>query len=144
MNGVLYGQLWGLKSDLPIVGDWDGDNDETPGLTRIPNAGSPYLQWILDNQFDQFQDADFLYGLTQASPRWDRPLSAGTTGNQDKPLVERGDGLFNQATALPPNGSYQFWNWNPVSPEGNSSARSNLVLVADWDYDSFDDYISAA
>lgn len=38
---------YGRQSDLPVVGDWDGNGSETPGVARFTEAGT--WQWLLRN-----------------------------------------------------------------------------------------------
>jgi hypothetical protein len=39
---------WGVTCDIPVVGDWDGDGDQTPGIFRP--TGPNGTEWILSNQ----------------------------------------------------------------------------------------------
>lgn len=55
--------VWGdhLERHIPIVGDWDGDGRDGPGVTRASGAVSP--QWLLRNHASAgFADHVFRYG----------------------------------------------------------------------------------
>lgn len=55
--------VWGdhLERHIPIVGDWNGDGQDGPGVTRASGAVSP--QWLLrDEPSAGFADHVFYYG----------------------------------------------------------------------------------
>lgn len=48
---------YGSSSDFPVVGDWDGNGTQTPGVVR----GN---KWFLNNAFDSSGDVPvFAFGL---------------------------------------------------------------------------------
>lgn len=56
--------FYGIAEDLPIVGDWDGDGDVTPGVHRRPN------HWYLTDTHDGGNaDVHFRYGSRDMRPR---------------------------------------------------------------------------
>jgi hypothetical protein len=67
-TGVTEGEfMFGLGTDLPVAGDWDGDGADSPGVVR-PEGGS--LRWWTRNTIvNGPATGTFLYG----SPG-DRPL----------------------------------------------------------------------
>jgi hypothetical protein len=53
--------------DSPIVGDWNGDGQDTVGVVRRPAAGA--LTWLLKNSLSGgAADIDFRYGLHEDAP----------------------------------------------------------------------------
>jgi hypothetical protein len=58
---------YGLATDRPLVGDWDGDRDETPGVTRANADGS--LQWHVRNSASAgTSSATFVWGVSSDVP----------------------------------------------------------------------------
>lgn len=56
---VTYGLF---PNDFPIVGDWDGDGSDTPGVVRVTAGGR--LQWLLtDSLTGGAADVTVVYGL---------------------------------------------------------------------------------
>ena len=62
---------YGSPSDKLVVGDWDGDGDDTPGIVR----GNT---WFLNNDLDPFADEVFNYGSST-----DRPIVGDWDGDGD-------------------------------------------------------------
>jgi len=50
---------YGDANDIPVTGDWDNNNQDTPGVVRLVSGG---LKWYLDNQFGTASDQTFNYG----------------------------------------------------------------------------------
>jgi hypothetical protein len=69
-----YFQQFGFLTDMPIVGDWDGDGYADVGAVRDnPADDDPLLTWYLDVTGDPHVDFTFQYGLPGDTPvvgRW--------------------------------------------------------------------------
>ena len=55
--------IWGLNTDLPLVGDWNGDGKDTVGLYR-PSTGA----WYLDYDNDHIADKILTWGMSTDLP----------------------------------------------------------------------------
>ena len=55
-----YSYLYGIRGDVPFVGDWNGDNIDTPGLRRNSN-GFVYLR---NSNTQGVADIDYYYGIS--------------------------------------------------------------------------------
>jgi hypothetical protein len=63
------GAIWGdhLEMHIPVVGDWNGDGHDGPGVARASGAVS--LQWLLrDDRSAGFADHVFSYGVFRDMP----------------------------------------------------------------------------
>jgi hypothetical protein len=80
-----YSFVYGNPNDLPFVGDWDGDGDDTPGLHR-PTTGEVHLR---NTNGRGAADLSFVFG-----DPGDRMVAADWTGDRrDTP------GVFRPATS---------------------------------------------
>jgi RHS repeat-associated protein len=125
-----YGLYTG-SDDVPVVGDWDGDGDATPGVFRRSTN-----EWILRNS-NSAGDPDiakFSYGAAGA-PYNDLPVVGDWDGDGDDTIgvFRRQDNtwhLRNTNTAGADNISFSY---------GNAGTGFNdLPVVGDWDGDGDD------
>jgi hypothetical protein len=57
---------FGLSTDTPVAGDWDGNGTVTPGVVRVSGT---QLRWLLRNSNSSgAADLDFTYGLSSDAP----------------------------------------------------------------------------
>lgn len=107
---------YGETCDIPIVGDWDGDGDDTIGIVR-PVGG--VLQWHLSNN----NSTATVYSYGNAT---DLPVAGDWDGNGTDTI-----GVFRPSEA-----KWYLSNDNStatyVFPYGNSTDRP---VVGDWDGD---------
>jgi len=109
---------FGDISDLPIVGDWDGDGIDTLGSLRTTNN-----LFILSNTFGNSVDVTFFFGASGA-----RPLA----GDWD------GDGVTTIGVFNPGTGTMQLNNTN-TSGNGTGDIvfsfglNGDSPLAGDWD-----------
>ena len=62
---------FGLLTDIPITGDWDGDGQTEVGAVRTEGG---FRRWFVDYNFDSTSDETFLFGVDNGiSP--DQPIS---------------------------------------------------------------------
>ncbi len=105
--------------DRFLVGDWDGDGDDTIGVKRGP-------LYLLDNDEDGYADVTFNYG-----------------GSSDTPIVGDFDGDGDDTIGLRMGNKYFVNN----ELDGSSAFRfiyndpEDIALVGDWDGDG-DDTVS--
>lgn len=114
---------YGKPDDTPVVGDWDGDGRQTPGVVR--KDGNQW-QWILVNQETNGADVtEFRYGDVGSG-------SIPVVGDWD------GDGTQTPGVARKKSG---HWVWD-ISNQ-NSDGRpqytytygklGDIPIVGDWD-----------
>ena len=108
---------YGSPTDKVVVGDWDGDGDDTPGIVR----GNT---WFLNNDLDPFADVVFNYGSSTDRPivgNWDK------TDLADEPGIVRGN-VWYLNDDLDPNADH-------VVQYGRSTDK---IVAGDWNNDGED------
>jgi hypothetical protein len=115
---------YGTVSDVPVVGDWDGDGTTTPGVVRDPNL------WLLRNAVSGGSaQVSFAYG----SPRDDiieLPVPGDWDGNgTDTPAVLR------NIPATKREGGFQDW----YARNSNSGGSANVHFV--FGSDAFTEFL---
>lgn len=119
-----YGSIY---TDVPVAGDWNGDNTDTVGVVRATKSG--VWQWLLLNSNAAgTPDINVLYGSTAT----DVPLPSDWDGD--------GDDSLGVARAHAASGLWQWLLRNDASP-GNpeitpfffGAFRTDLPLAGDWD-----------
>ena len=126
--------VWGLHSDNPTSGDWNCDGRDSPGITRQNGAGG--INWNLDNEFGSTIDYPlFLWGESYpglsdhgVSSRWNSSLCS-------RPMIVRNGANQWLATTGFPGSLGLNMTW---------AAANDVPLPADWDNDSYDDFIAVA
>lgn len=127
-----WGFNWGVPSDQPIVGDWDCNQSDTPGATRANGGGN--LQWLLDNQIATNHDITIIYGLSYPNTQ-DRSMAMKWSNSSCSfPVVVR-------------NGARDWYlstnlSGNFVVQTFTTASADDYALMADWDVDSFEDFVS--
>jgi M6 family metalloprotease-like protein len=120
--GTVTSFAYGLATDTPVFGDWDGDGVKTPGLVRV-TGGS--LTWYLRNANSAGSpDLSFSWGAAS-----DRPLVGDWDGNGTDTIgILRGNWwiLRNSNSAGAPDASF-FWG-----------IATDVPLVGDWNGDGAD------
>ena len=126
-NGILFlknsntsgfadiGLNYGVPSDCPIVGDWDGDGDDTIGIYR---NGSFYLR---NSNTIGFADIVFPFGVPG-----DQPIAGDWDGNGTDTI-----GIYRTVT-----GQFLLRNSNTAGPADMSFYLGNLGdvgIAGDWD-----------
>jgi len=117
----------GNISDSPIVGDWDGDGVDTPGLVRDVRGE---MRWILSNKVGPAVDVDFRHGSTQT----DVPV----VGDWD------GDGVTTPGLIRNHHDEMRWLLTNELGPGVEAGDRrfgdynKDLPLVGDWTGDGRD------
>ncbi len=107
---------FGRDSDMPVVGDWNGDGTHTPGVVR----GN---QWYLSNDFDPEAEVAFAFGRST-----DRPIVGDWDGDgTDTPGLVR-DNTWHINNAFDPNADKSF-------VYGRST---DLPVAGDWNGDGKD------
>jgi hypothetical protein len=110
--------FFGLASDIPVAGDWDGDGDDTIGIFR---AG----QFFLRNSNDTgFADINFAFGTTG-----DIPIAGDWDGDGvDTIGLVRGNLIFlrNSNTGGAPDATLVY------------GSASDIYIAGDWDGDGID------
>ena len=61
-----FNVTFGAAGDLPVVGDWNGNGHETPGVLRIEETGNGFI--LLTNSFFGGVDHNILFGAEGALP----------------------------------------------------------------------------
>ena len=111
---------YGIPGDKPVVGDWDGDGDDTIGVYR---NGSFYLR---NSNTVGFADMVFLFG--QAG---DQPIAGDWDGDGDDTI-----GIFRPSTGL-----FLLRNTNSAETADMSFYLGNVGdvgIAGDWDGDGMD------
>ncbi len=130
MIGVVRGNIWylhtggasdtavafGSATDTPVVGDWDGDGKDTPGVRRGND-------WYLDNGFDGTADIAVAFGSATDTPvvgDWngDGVVTPGVRRGNDWYLDNGFDGTADIAVAF--------------------GSATDTPVVGDWDGDGKD------
>lgn len=116
--------------DHPVVGDWNCDNVDTPGITRVASSGA--LQWHLNDQWnDGVANYTPTYGNGGDRPlagRWQMP--SGVPGTcRDTPAITR---------VNPANNGFEWHLSNSLSGGGAAHAFSwatanDFSLAGAWD-----------
>jgi len=103
--------VYGNPTDRPVMGDWNGDGIDTPGVIRGD-------RWLLSNTFNATVDLDFAYGIAG-----DKLVVGDWNGDGiDTPGVVRGHIWF-LSNSFGGTGDYIFGYGND----------SDLAIVGDWD-----------
>ena len=121
-NGVLLWQIlrqlepnvvpvffnYGRITDYPVVGDWDGDGDDTAGVVRGTN------QWLIDDGTFDGGDASGVFTFGSADPTVaELPVTGDWDGNgTDTPAVLR------NVPADRPGGPFQQWIYRNANSSG--------------------------
>jgi Tol biopolymer transport system component len=116
---------FGVAGDLPVVGDWNGDGKDTPGVFRPGSPGTFFLTNSNTNNTAPPADIVFNFGATG-----DRPVA----GDWD------GDGLDTIGVASPPN-VFALRNSNSGGPADVTFFFGNpgdLPFFGDWNGDGID------
>ncbi len=109
--------VFGQPNDLPVVGDWDGDGQQTPGTFRDG-------LWTLSNVIDGAAALTFRFGA---------PGDVPVIGDWD------GDGVA--TVGLYRDGSVSIRNSNSEGPvELSMPVGKGVPLVGDWDGDGKDTF----
>jgi hypothetical protein len=105
---------YGLASDLPLTGDWDGNGTKTPGVFR---AGVFYLR------------NDNSSGVAD--------ITVGFGGPGDTPIVGDWDGNNTDTVGVVRSGVWYFRNFNTSGVADFSfaygAATGDIPVVGDWD-----------
>jgi uncharacterized protein YkwD len=148
--GVLRGNVWsldtngnhvfdagdetftfGLPSDQPLVGDWDGDGDDDVGLFRNVNGVGQFILDTNGNRTFDAGDAVFFFGLGS-----DRIVIGDWDGaGRDKVGVFRNNGSGVGVFSLDTNGNRSFDAADDVFLFG---LASDTIVIGDWDGDGRD------
>jgi serine/threonine protein kinase len=67
---------FGLKDDVPVLGDWNGDGKDELGVIRLNNPANGLNGWLLNREKAQIAMAEIPYGLPG-----DLPLAADWNGD---------------------------------------------------------------
>jgi hypothetical protein len=103
--------VYGNGTDIPVMGDWNGDGIDTPGVIRGDH-------WYLSNTFNATVDYSFAYGIAG-----DKIVVGDWDGNgTDTPGVVRGHTWY-LSNSFGGNGDYIFGYGNDT----------DLAIVGDWD-----------
>jgi len=103
--------VYGNPTDRPVMGDWNGDGIDTPGVVRGDH-------WYLSNTFNATVDYSFAYGIAG-----DKLVVGDWNGDgTDTPGVVRGHYWF-LSNSFGGTGDYIFGYGND----------SDLAIVGDWD-----------
>ncbi|MFZ5829222.1 MAG: choice-of-anchor D domain-containing protein, partial [Planctomycetota bacterium] len=124
--------IFGLAADVPVVGDWDGDGRDSPGVARQHPSG--FLYWYLDTNGDgdpipDNQNDPYLFGLHGDIP---------VVGDWD------GDGT-DQLGVVRTEGVGLGWylanaNGDPIQETySRFGLAGDQVIVGDWNGDGKDD-----
>ncbi|HJS17497.1 MAG TPA: hypothetical protein VJ785_02025 [Anaerolineales bacterium] len=111
---------YGIPGDKPVVGDWDGDGDDTIGVYR---NGSFYLR---NSNTIGFADMVFPFG----SPG-DQPIAGDWDGDGDETI-----GVYRPSTGL-----FMLRNSNSAGPADTQFFLGNVGdvgIAGDWDGDDID------
>ncbi|WP_110515219.1 CHAP domain-containing protein [Herpetosiphon llansteffanensis] len=108
---------YGLKSDKAIVGDWDGDGDDTPGVVRG-------TKWYLSNSYGEPYTISFEYGSLG-----DIPVVGDWDGDGDDT-----PGLFRGTTWYLSNSLNGGW----ADISLGFGEPGDIPVVGDWDGDGDD------
>lgn len=110
---------YGIETDTPVSGDWDGNGTFTPGAVRIENGN---LVWHLSNNYNGTTSQTVTYGVAGEIP---------VAGDWD------GNGTWTPGVVQSVNGN---WVWHiSNSLNGTSNAiftfglASDTPIVGDWD-----------
>ena len=112
------GSLPTLKGDIPVVGDWDGDGDQTIGVFRDG-------VWLLRNQNNE--------GGVDLTIPWGAP--------GDLPVVGDWDGDGTDTIGVFRQGTWYLRNSNtpgPVDITFNWGSPGQIPIVGDWNGDGTD------
>jgi hypothetical protein len=111
---------YGRSGDYPVVGDWDGDGDDTIGVYR---NGSFYLR-----NSNTLGVADMVFPFGQPG---DQPIAGDWDGDGDDTI-----GVYRPST-----GQFLLRNSNSAGPEDarfNLGNRGDVGIAGDWNGDGID------
>ena len=129
----LYDLVYGMNTDIPVVGDWDGNGTVTPGVVRVHGA---QWEWLLRNsQSSGNADIDVIFGLAT-----DRPVVGDWNGDGTTTIgVVRGPNewlLQNANTAGPAKIDIAFGTAGDVPVpgdwDGNGTTTVGMVRGNTW------------
>jgi RHS repeat-associated protein len=123
---ILYPQF-GLATDTPIVGDWNGDGKKEIGTYRVAGAGSI---WNLDINGDQHWDASETVSTTFGNST-DIPLAGDWNGDGIDEIGVWRNGVW----LLDLNGNYL---WDAGDLQFSFGLPTDTPLVGDWNGDGID------
>ncbi len=110
---------YGRGRDVPVVGDWDGNGTDTPGLRRSPN------RWLLRNS-SSGGDADLSFAYGSGGGVVELPV-VGDWDDDGTDTV----GLLRNEPASKPEGGFPRW----LLRNGNSSGPAQVSFL--YGNDSF-------
>jgi len=115
---------YGLPGDTPVVGDWDRNGVDTPGVVRVVGSG---LHWFLRNSnTGGFGEIEFSYGL---------PGDIPVVGDWN------GDGIDTPGVYRPDEGRWYLRNSNTSGIHDitlNYGLPTDIPVVGDWNGDGID------
>jgi len=116
---------YGLSTDIPVVGDWNGDGVSTIGVVRRGTDG--YWHWLLRNSNTPGSpDIQFTYGLAT-----DTPVVGDWNGDRTTTI-----GVARQVSG--------YWEWllrdentvgNPDVTVAQYGLSTDMPIVGDWNGD---------
>ncbi|MFF0177128.1 M23 family metallopeptidase [Micromonospora profundi] len=118
---------WGSSGCIPMVGDWDGNNSDTPGIACQVNGEYRWSQW----NHNSGGGADTVFNWGGTAGCW--PIAGDWNGN----------GADTPGLVCPRNGEWQWYQWNHNSGGGVDSqfkwgGTSCAPKWGDWDNNNTD------
>jgi len=116
-----YSFDWGVSTDIPVAGDWDGDGNDEAGLFR-PSTGTWYFNY--DNA-----------GSSEYSFDWGLSTDIPVVGDWD------GDGKDEAGLFRPSTGTW-FFNYDNAGSSEYSfvwGLGTDVPVAGDWDGDGTDE-----
>ena len=124
------GSRYGLRGDVPVVGDWDGNGSQTEGVFRggvwsLTNTLGRGGAWPVASTLGNPQGA---FAVRHGGPG-DRPLVGDWDGDGTQTIgVQRGNRILLSDSNLSPATTYEF----------TYGDAGDVAVVGDWDGDGRD------